>query len=200
MSDLVKKLLNFVATLLIKYLDKPEASVVDEPQDSNKIQNESAQAVANQDQPYATDQEKKTTLEPTETNTQGPGVTHCLWKPLSDTSPELVVVVAADTIRREHLFIEFFDKNGKPIGLKTNKSYSDHRGNKLSDHKLGRFNFKPGFKVEDLEKRAPISVQFFIKIDKQKYHCKVGGLDKFVVTDLTKRWVCSNGKVKADPK
>lgn len=187
MSHLVKKLLNFLANWLLKHYTDP-VDVGDEPKPLPE------QSPSNEDKPH------KTTLEPTETDLTGPGVTHCLWKPLSDTSPELVVVVAADTIRKEHLFMEFFDKNDKPIKLKTNTSYSDHRGNKLDDHKLGRFNFKPGFKVEDLEKRAPISVQFFIKIDKQKHRCKVGGLDKFVIKDLTKRWVCSKGKVKADPK
>lgn len=186
MSDLVKKLLNFVANLLFKYYTDP----VDVAEESKPLPQ----------QPVPVEDKISTLDDPKETNVQGAGVTHCLWKPLSDTSPELVVVVAADTIRREHLFIEFFDKNEKPIGLKTNKSYSDHRGNKLSDHKLGRFNFKPGFKVEDLKNRAPISVGFFIKIGNVKYHCKVGGLDKFEIKDVTKRWVCSKGKVRLDPK
>lgn len=160
------------------------------PQKEVKIQNEPPKSTKTED----------STLDPAETDVKGPGVTHCLWKPISDTSPELVLAVAADTIRREHLFIKLFDSTGKPLKIKSNKSYSDHRDNQLPDHKLGRFNFKPGLTVEQLKSLEPITVKFYIQIGKKKYDCKVGGLDEFVVKNVKKRWVCTNGKVRLDPK
>lgn len=188
-----KKLLNFVEVLLLKYVGKHEVKSDVEPDDAPKPVVE--------DLPESAEQSVEQDLDdPTETDVNGPGVTHCLWKPLSDTSPELVLAVAADSIRREHLRLEFFNAKNKPIKLKTNKSYSDHRGNQLPDHKLGRFNFKPGFKVESLVKHEPITVKFFIEIDGKRHECKVGGLESFLIKDVTKRWVAHNKRVRLDPK
>jgi hypothetical protein len=138
---------------------------------------------------------------PPGTNINGRGVQHCLWKPTSDTSPELVLAVAADDIRIEHLRLKLLDKNGNDIPLKRNKSYSTTRGNQLPGYKYGRFNFKPGFKFQDLRKHQPIQVMFYIETSKGEVHpCKVGDKDKFVVRDVSKRWVCTNGRIKEDPK
>jgi hypothetical protein len=188
MRLLFLKFLNLIERLLRKY-------VGEEGVKSDKVSNDVKLVV--EPEPVKVEESLD---DPEATEVNGPGITHCLWKPVSDTSPEVVIVVAADTIRREHLVLELRDSSDKIIKLKTNRSYSDHRGNQLPDHKLGRFNFKPGFKIENLKSREPITVKFFIQIGKKKHECKIGGKDSFVIKDVSKRWICTAGRVRLDPK
>jgi hypothetical protein len=128
------------------------------------------------------------TLEEPEKSTI-PVITSFLWKPDSDTFPKGVVVsVSSDTLRARDVRIKFVDKNGKNIKIKTTFNEGGHlRGNRLPNHKFGRFNFKPGGFPKDFENKAPISVSFTAFIDGIEVPCKVMGKDFIVVKDVHSR-------------
>ncbi len=198
----------FMRSLIIKLLKWIDSLFGN---DSKKVENEEPNdgepQVESDDNPESVEliqesneEPEHSSEEPLKTRIKGAGVTHCLWKPESDTHPKVAVIaVAADTIIRHDLRLHIKDKNGKSVASNV-KTYSDHRGNQLPDHKFGRFNFKFGKKAETLSKVSPLTISFTIEVDGKSYPCKVGGLDEFVVTDPKKRWVCSGKRVRFDPK
>ena len=122
----------------------------------------------------------------------GAGADHVLWKPESDTHPKVAVVaVAADYINRYDLEVCIFRGKDKIACART---YSDHRGNKLPQHKFGRFNFKFGRKAESLPKN--IELRFYV----DGKRVTAAGLKAVKISDPTKRWLAESRRVRPDIK
>jgi hypothetical protein len=122
----------------------------------------------------------------------GAGVDLCLWKPVSDTNPKVAVLsIAAAYSNRGDLEVAVFSGGKELLRART---YSIHRGNKLPQHKYGRFNIKLGRVGAKFPKG--IVVRFY-SLGKR---VTVGGLKEMKIADPTKRYVAENGKIRLDPK
>lgn len=113
-----------------------------------------------------------------------------LWKPESDTNPQVsVIVVSADELRSDELKVEILDKNNKEIpGLIPDKNkYSNGRGNGLPGFKYERINYKPGLTDKQFKKFAPLKVKFYLKLASGRKDVKVLNKEFIIVKNPEER-------------
>lgn len=96
--------------------------------------------------------------EPAESKPESAKIQSFLWKPVSDTTGNVVILVGCDAIRSEDLKCEILNKEGNKIRVDIRNT---GRGNQLPTQKFGRVHFRVDRTAKKFEKAAPLTVQIY---------------------------------------
>lgn len=107
-----------------------------------------------------------------------------LWKPEGDHTALPVVVVAADKIKSQDLYMEVLGKSNKVLKVDIKNT---GRANGLPGFKFARVHFRLNRSGKDLQKSAPLKVRFFVMKGKKKHPVKVLGKTHIVIQKATSR-------------